>query len=37
MLRKAIIEAGYSVAVFSGQEKESLEKFIKEDIDILIA
>ena len=37
MLRTAAIEAGYSVAVFSGQEKESLDKFIKGDIDVLIA
>ncbi|MBX9924072.1 MAG: DEAD/DEAH box helicase family protein [Rhabdochlamydiaceae bacterium] len=37
MLKKAIIEAGYTVAIFSGQEKESLDKFIKGDIDILIA
>jgi len=37
MVKVAVREAGYRVAVFTGQEKELLEKFTKGEVDVLIA
>ncbi len=37
MIKASIKEAGYSVAVFTGQEKDSLEKFTKGKVDVLLA